>query len=918
MTQEVIPAGSVFALEVREHHEFEEDEFSRGEPEVKVIPERPFNKMERTSDYVFSLPEEPAPDSAYPWDDRRWQQGDWLHHKGGIGRAEAYFWFIALTHPERITDTRKVFKAPRDLRRIRHVEADSFDAEQARERMTTWFDLLQKRRAPMRWFSYSYLTRFLRVLLPQEQVLDVLFDVIPLEEVRHFFSHLLLPTEDKKEEREALIEGARKHLSKLEYTSDAIAYTAIRLLERVPVEDEAVRLVEAVAADPEASSTLIRDAVNVLSDEATFAKYFDKLDRYELAPEEIPYVFGKGGFEVVEPLMDRVAKAPSSFQMVAIKDALCIHSPRAVKGFVALYNDSAVAPMAHGWLTGEGANAITGLIPLATGRTKLTHVAQRVLREYRDRGHLETIQRLAANESELVQQRVTELLEDGIGIREELPESQWPDWMAERLARKQPSKRLPDYIDAEQLPALVTSDKKHVLPQRVVNGVINRIVGSRPDSVDDLIPMLRDFLSPQSRDAFTWHIFERWRENGCEARQKFCMWSIGFLGTEQSATKLLPHLDEWTSNKHFHRASWALDVFKCLGTDGALTILHRVSQRARSKALRERADEVLGDIAIEREVTRDELEDLVVPDCGLDIKGRREFDFGPRQFVAYLDEDLSPMLQDEDGKVRKSFPTMRQSDDPAMVAAARDEWKLFTRQVREATKVQRVRMERAMISERRWKPETFHKVIVEHPLMGEIARKLLWGEFTRLGELKRTFRLTMEKEFVDVEDEPVELSGASRMGVVHPLFLSEEDRNKWGAVFGEYEISPPFPQLDRAIFTIDEEELDSKTFARFSGATVDALRLRGRLNARGWNIGPSHDGLIFGFTRAFPAHGLSARVDITPGMTHSWKDTQDPQQLDRVIFVEQQDDERGKDLSDVPEHILSEIALDLQEVVDKS
>jgi len=227
----------------------------------------------------------------------------------------------------------------------------------------------------------------------------VLFDVIPLEEVRHFFSHLHMPPESKPKEREALVEAARKHLSKLEYTSDALAYTAIRLLERVPVKEEAERLVEAVAADKDASSTLIRDAVNVLADEKLFAKYFDELSRYELAPEEIPYVFGKGGFEVVEPLMNRVASAPSSFQMVAIKDALRIHSPRAVKGFVALYDDSSVAPMAHGWLTGEGANAISGLIPLATGRTSLTHVAQRVLREYRDRGHMETITRLAANES---------------------------------------------------------------------------------------------------------------------------------------------------------------------------------------------------------------------------------------------------------------------------------------------------------------------------------------------------------------------------------------------------------------------------------------------------------------------------------------------------------------------------------------
>ncbi len=917
MAQEVIPTGSVFALEVREHHEFEEDEFSRGEPEVKVLPERPFNKMERTSDYVFSLPEEPNPDAAYPWDDRRWQ-GDWLHHKGGIGRAEAYFWFIALTHPERITDTRKVFKAPKDLRRIRHVEADSFDAEQARERMKTWFELMQKRRAPMRWFSFSYLTRFLRVLLPQDQVLDVLFDVIPLEEVRHFFSHIHMPPENKQAEREALVEAAKKHLSKLEYTSDALAYTAIRLLERVPVKEEAERLVEAVAADKDASSTLIRDAVNVLADEKLFAKYFGELSRYELAPEEIPYVFGKGGFEVIEPLMNRVASAPSSFQMVAIKDALRIHSPRAVKGFVALYNESAVAPMAHGWLTGEGANAISGLIPLATGRTSLTHVAQRVLREYRDRGHLETITRLAANESALVQQRVSEMLEEGIGVREELPESQWPDWMAERLARKQPSKRLPDYIDAEQLPALVTADNKHILPQRVVNGVINRIVGSRPDSIDELVPMLRDFLSPQSRDAFTWHIFERWRENGCEARQKFCLWSIGFLGTEQSATKLLPHLDEWTSNKHFHRASWALDVFRCLGTDGSLTILHRVSQRARRTALRERADEVLSEIAQEREVSRDELEEVVVPECGLDDHGRRSFDFGPRKFTAFLDEELEPMLQSEEGEVRKSFPSMRQSDNPAMVAEARDAWKLFTRQVREATKVQCVRMERAMIAERRWKPDLFHSVIVDHPLMGELARKLLWGAFTRNGQLEQTFRISMEREFMGVDDEPIELAGSSRIGVVHPMFLTEEQRNKWGSVFGEYEISPPFPQLDRPIFSVGEEDLESKTFARFSGATVDALRLRGRLNARGWTIASSHDGLIFGFARAFPAHGITARVDITPGMTHGWKDSQDPQQLDRVIFVDERDEAHSKALGSVPPHVLSEVALDLKEVVYKS
>ena len=580
---------------------------------------RPFKKMERTSDYVFSLPESNNAEDSYPWDDRKWQ-GEWLWNRGGIGPAEAYFWFVAMTHPERIHDTRTQFKAPRDLRRIRHVDADRFTLEDARERMSTWFDLLQQRPAPMRWFPHAYLTRFLRELLPMHEVLELLFEIIPADQVRHFFAHLMVPRED--EAREAVYEVVRARLGQLDYSTRDELYTGIRLLERIPLDEQAVRLVGAVSAQDDPDPMLVRDAVNLLQDPATFAEWFAELDAYNMAAEEVPYIFGKGRYEVIEPLFDRVKGSDASFQMTAVKDLVRIHSWRAVKGFVSLYDDSAVGPMAHGWLTAEGANAVKGLIPLATGRSRLTHVAQRLLREYRDRGHGDLIQRLALKESESVRARVVdEILEQGIGLRTELPESEWPDWMAGRLVKKKPTKRLPDYIDVELLPPLVTRDGEHVLPQSIVFGVLNRIVSSRPDKIDELIPKLREFLDPSSRHAFAWYLFERWREHGSEARKKFCMWSLGFLGTDESAARLTPYLNEWTSGGHFHRAKWALDVYRVLGTDAALTTLHRVSQRARSRALREHAQEVLGEIAKERGLSVDELEDRIIPDCGLDDDG---------------------------------------------------------------------------------------------------------------------------------------------------------------------------------------------------------------------------------------------------------------------------------------------------------
>lgn len=922
MTEAAIPSGSVFALEVREHHEFEPEDFSRGEPVSEQLPVRPFKKMERTSDYVFSLPEVHDPSETYPWDDRKWQ-GEWLWNEGGIGRAEAYFWFVALTHPERVTDTRTAFKAPRDLRRIRHVDADRFTVGEARERLTAWFEALQARPAPMKWFPHAYLTRFLRELLPAADVVDLLFEVLPAEQVRHFFAHLLQP--EDPDELEALRDAVRRHLAPLDYSDIDQVYTGVRLLERVPIEDEAERLVAAVAND-EALAPAVRDAVNLLQEPSNFARWFNALDAYHFAPEEIAYVVGKGGFEVVEALMERVVAAEASVQMKAIKELIRLHTSRAVPGFVALYDDSAVGPMAHGWLIEEGANAIAGLIPMATGRSRLTHVAQRLLREYRDRGHADLIERLSARETEAVRQRIVEdILSDGIGLREELPDTACPDWMSRRLSRNKPSRRLPDYIDVEHLPPLVTADGRYFIPQDIVFGIINRIISSRPDKVDELIPRLREFLSASSRHEFAWHIFERWRENGAEAREKFCIWALGLLGTDESGARLSTYLNEWASGGAFHRARWALDVYRLLGTDSALTTLHRISQKARSRALRECARENLDEIAAERGLSIEALEDLIVPTFGLDARGERELDLGERSLHVRLGDDLKPHLFNADGKELKKFPQLRKSDDASRVAAARDEWKLMRKQLAEAIKVQRARLEGAMISGRRWTPARFRALFLEHPLMTQLGQRVVWGEFERGATTpQRTFRVTAERELVDVEDDPVELDGSHQIRVVHPIQLDDAAREAWGQILADYEISPPFPQLDRAIAEIEDD--DAREISRFSGVEVEAKRLRGRLEGRKWSIFGADNGYFTGFTRRFEAQGVTVLLTVDQAIPQSWTEMGDQmtRKIARVSFHAKAPDPAaetpaaGMRLGDVSDILFSEVCLDLQGLLDRS
>src|SRR5262249_54136503 len=153
----------------------------------------------------------------------------------------------------------------------------------------------------------------------------------------------------------------------------------------------------------------------------------------------------------------------------------------------------------------------------------------------------------------------------------------------------------------------------------------------------------------------------------------------------------------------------------------------------------------------------EQLEDRIVPDLDLDQRGGRTFDFGPRQFRALLGPDLRPLVRDEQGKLREDLPKPGAKDDAAKAAAAVADWKVLKKALREAAKGQAVRLEQAMVVGRRWTPEEFQTLLVHHPLMVNLVRRLLWGGYDGKGKLARTFRVTEEGEYAGAEDRPCTL-----------------------------------------------------------------------------------------------------------------------------------------------------------------
>jgi hypothetical protein len=262
------------------------------------------------------------------------------------------------------------------------------------------------------------------------------------------------------------------------------------------------------------------------------------------------------------------------------------------------------------------------------------------------------------------------------------------------------------------------------------------------------------------------------------------------------------------------------------------------------------------------------------------------FDFGPRQFKFVLDADMKPMVRDEAGKLKGDLPKPNSKDDADKAKAAVDTWKLLKKQIKEVVKVQAVRLEQAMVSSRRWSVEDFEKLLVRHPLMVNLVRRLLWGGYDKAGKLQNAFRVTEEQEYADSSDNATSLDGLHEIGIVHPLQLSDAERAKWGEVFGDYEIIPPFPQLGRRVNTLLPGEETAKEITRYNGPKINPMALVGIFDKLGWQRGGAGDGGNISYhTKDFPTAHVRAVVEYEPGFAVGGMDYSGDQTLERGYFV---------------------------------
>ena len=309
---------------------------------------------------------------------------------------------------------------------------------------------------------------------------------------------------------------------------------------------------------------------------------------------------------------------------------------------------------------------------------------------------------------------------------------------------------------------------------------------------------LASALAPEELSNWMMALYEGWLSAGAEAKKRWVLYAVSIHGGKAVVPVLHQQIKDWAEHSRGAMAAEAVHALAQNGSPEALRLVDQMSRKFRFRQVKNAAGEALRHAAEALCISREELEDRLVPD-------------GP------------------EGMTKK--------------------------QLKDTLASQKLRLERAMLTPRFWEPLKWRELFVDRPLLRPFAVGLVWGVYEG-EERKAAFRYMDDGTFNTAEGEAYLFPESGRIGLVHPLELSREELAAWKEQLSDYEITQPLEQLQRPVFQLEEKEKEELAFGRLEDRSLNGLTLSGRLLKMGWVRGEIQDaGFFENYYRADGAFG---------------------------------------------------------------
>jgi hypothetical protein len=236
-------------------------------------------------------------------------------------------------------------------------------------------------------------------------------------------------------------------------------------------------------------------------------------------------------------------------------------------------------------------------------------------------------------------------------------------------------------------------------------------------------------------------------------------------------------------------------------------------------------------LVAEREnCSQDEIEEIAIPDFGIDDQGILKKQFDDYQAVYQINGVNSASLSwQSDGKKQKSIPVEIKERHAG-------DLKLFKNQIKEIEtllSVQKDRIEQFYLKCREWNLKDWMEYYIKHPLVSITAKKLIW-EFEN-GD-KKEEGIFFKNKIVNIDKQEIDwINDKTKVRLWHPLGINPERVLEWRNFMQNERITQPFKQAYREIYILTEAEFETETYSnRFASHILRQHQFSALCKQKGW------------------------------------------------------------------------------------
>jgi hypothetical protein len=232
--------------------------------------------------------------------------------------------------------------------------------------------------------------------------------------------------------------------------------------------------------------------------------------------------------------------------------------------------------------------------------------------------------------------------------------------------------------------------------------------------------------------------------------------------------------------------------------------------------------------AARENLPRHEVEELAVPSYGLEEVGVLRESFGEYRAELLVDGSSATLHWSKDGKPIKSVPA-------AVKKEHGEEFKELQASLKDINAMlpaQRERIDTLFLAQKRWPMAVWQERYLDHPLVGTIARRLIW-EFT--GKGKPVSGIWHDGKLVGPDGKAIGIKSDAEVSLWHPIDRPMADVLAWREWLEKREVIQPFKQAHREVYILTDAERRTGTYSnRFAAHILRQHQFNALCAARGW------------------------------------------------------------------------------------